>query len=80
MPAELTASGLLPQKRRPPTCGGLYYSLILFFASFFTAALARKGFLQTRLLARLQVVGMTLHFLDDVFLLDLPLKPAQCVL
>jgi hypothetical protein len=75
-PAEQQLQDLDPKSRRPPTCGGLYYSLILLFASFFTATLTRKGFLQTRLLAWLQVVGMTLHFLNNVFLLNLPLKPA----
>jgi len=51
--------------------------LILLFASLLTIPLARQRFLHAALLAGLQVEGMTLHFFDDVFLLYLPLKPAQ---
>ncbi len=54
--------------------------LVLLFASLLAIALAGKGCLHALLLTRLQVVGVTLYFLDDVLLLDLPLKPAQRVL
>ena len=52
---------------------------ILLFASFLAIPLARQGCLDATLLAGLQVVGVTLHFLDDVLLLYLPLKPAQSI-
>jgi hypothetical protein len=51
-------------------------ALVLLFASLLTIPLARQSCLDAALFARLQVVGMTLDFLDDVFLLNLPLKPA----
>jgi hypothetical protein len=53
--------------------------LVLLFASLFTIPLACQCCFDTTLLARLQVVGVTFDFLDDVFLLYLALKPAQCV-
>jgi hypothetical protein len=54
--------------------------LVLLFASLFAVALARQGGLDTALLTWLQVVGVTLYFLDDVFLLYLPLEAPQRVL
>jgi len=54
--------------------------LLLLFASLLAIPLARQCCFYATLLARFEVVGMTLHFLDDVFLLYLPLKPAQRVL
>jgi hypothetical protein len=54
--------------------------LVLFLASLLAIALARQSGLYTALLTGLQVVGMTLDFLDDVFLLNLPLKPAESIL
>jgi len=53
------------------------YSLVLLFASFLAAAFARQRFLDTLLFARLQVEGVTLNLLDDVFLLHFALEPAQ---
>ena len=53
--------------------------LVLFFTRFFPAALARQCFLHTLLLARLQVKGVTLDLLDNVFLLHLALESTQCV-
>ena len=50
--------------------------LVLFFTRFFPAALARQCFLHTLLLARLQVKGVTLDLLNDVFLLHLALEAA----
>ena len=52
-------------------------SSILLFASLFTIPLARQGGLDAALLTGLQVVGVTLDFLDDVLRLYLPLEPAQ---
>ena len=51
--------------------------LVLLFTSFLTIPLARQRFFHATLFARLQVEGVTLHFLDDVLLLNLTLKPAQ---
>jgi hypothetical protein len=54
--------------------------LVLLFASFLTITFARQRFLGPALLARLQVEAVTLHFLDDVFLLHLAIETAQRVL
>jgi len=53
--------------------------LVLFPARFLTIALPRQGFLHPALLARFQIVGMPLNFLNNVLLLDLPFEPAQGV-
>ena len=53
--------------------------LVLLFTSLLAIPLARQRSLHALLLARLQVVGVTLYFLDDVLLLDLPLEPAKRV-
>jgi len=53
---------------------------ILFFACFLSAAFSRQGFFHTLFLARFQIKGMSLYFLNDVFLLYLAFKAAQCVL
>jgi hypothetical protein len=50
--------------------------LVLLFPSLLTIPLARQGSLDATLFARLQVVGVTLDFLNDVLLLYLPFKPA----
>jgi hypothetical protein len=54
--------------------------IILFFASLLAATLARHSFLHALFLARLQVKGVTLHVLDNVFLLNLAFKPTESVL
>jgi len=51
--------------------------LILLFTSLLAIPLARQSRLYAFLLAGLQVVGVTLDFLDDVLLLYLPLEAAQ---
>jgi hypothetical protein len=51
--------------------------LVLLFTSFLAIPLARQSRLYASFLTGFQVVGVTLDFLDDVFLLYLPLKPAQ---
>jgi len=51
--------------------------LVLFFPCFFPAALARQCFLHALFFARLQVKGVTLDLLDDVFLLHLALEATQ---
>jgi hypothetical protein len=52
---------------------------IVFFPNLFSGTLSRQGLLHSALRARLQVEGVTLHFLDDVFRLHLALEPPQCV-
>ena len=54
-------------------------NLVLLPARLLTVALPSQRLLHPALFARLQVVGMPLDFLDDVFLLDLPFEPAQGV-
>ncbi len=54
--------------------------LVLHFASLLSITLARQSCLHAALLTRLQVVGVTLNFLDDVLLLDLSLEATQRVL
>jgi hypothetical protein len=53
--------------------------LFRFFASLLAIAFPRQRFLHATLFTGLQIEGVALDFLDDVFLLDLPLEPAQCV-
>ena len=55
-------------------------SLILFLTCLLAAALASQRFLDTLFLARLQVEGMTLDLLNDVFLLHLALETAESIL
>ncbi len=50
--------------------------LVLLFASLLAIPLASQSRFYALLFTRLQVVGVTLDFLDDVFLLNLPFKPA----
>src|ERR1035437_4600935 len=61
--------------------GAAHVTMVLKLVSLFTSLLAiplaRQSRLYAFLLAGLQVVGVTLDFLDDVLLLYLPLKPAQ---
>src|SRR5271170_3012901 len=54
-----------------------FIELVLLFTSFLTIPLARQRFFHAALFTGLQVEGVTFHFFDDVFLLDLTLKPAQ---
>ena len=63
-----------PGKERP------YHALILFFTCFFASPLARESGLYALLLAWLQVKGVALDLLDNVFLLHLALEAAQSVL
>src|SRR5215467_9595026 len=54
--------------------------LVLFFACFLARPFASQRGLHALLLARLQVKGVSLDLLDNVFLLYLALEPAQSVL
>jgi hypothetical protein len=67
-------------ERAIPGKGWPGQKLILLFTSFLTAAFARQCFFHALLLARLQVKGVSLDLLDDVFLLHFALKPAQGIL
>src|SRR5580658_9422217 len=49
------------------------------FASLLAIPLACQCCLHATLFTGLQIVGVTLHFLDNVLLLYLPLKPAQSI-
>jgi hypothetical protein len=53
--------------------------LVLLFTSLFAIPLACQRLFYATLFARLQIEGMTFHFLNDVFLLNLAFKPAQCI-
>ena len=53
--------------------------LVLFLADLLSVALAGKRLFDALFLAGLQIEGVTLHFLDDVFGLDLALKAAERV-
>jgi hypothetical protein len=50
--------------------------LVLLFASLLAIPLARQSCLDTTLFTGLQIVGVTLYFLDDVLLLYLSLEAA----
>jgi hypothetical protein len=62
--------------RAAPGRSGSLLRLILFFACLFSRALPSQRSLYTLLFAGLQVKGVTLNLLDDVFLLHLALKAA----
>jgi hypothetical protein len=61
----------LPGEKRP------LLGLFLFFPRFFAAAFACQGFLGAPFFAGLQVEGVPLDLLDDVFLLHFALETAQ---
>jgi len=63
-----------PGKERP------FIALVLFFARFLTSSLASESSLDTLFLAGLQVEGVALDLLDNVFLLHLTFEAAQSVL
>ena len=63
-----------PGKERPLA------ALILFFACFLASPLARESCFDSLFFAGLQVEGVALDLLDNVFLLHLALEPAQSVL
>src|SRR3954454_5112674 len=71
---------LLPAHARisPCQCGLSFERLI--FSRFLSCPLACERLFHTLLLARLQVIGMTLHFFDNVFRLNLTLEATKGVL
>jgi hypothetical protein len=54
--------------------------LVLLLADLLTITLASERFFYALFFARLQIKGMTLYFLDDVFGLHLSLETAQSIL
>ena len=54
--------------------------IIAFFTNPFPGTLSRQGLLEAPSLAGLQVVGVTLHFLNNVFRLNLALEASQGIL
>jgi hypothetical protein len=69
-----------PNGAGPPREGATLYCSVLFFARFLTSAFASERGLNTLFFAGLQVKGVALNLLDDVFLLHLALEAAQSVL
>jgi hypothetical protein len=66
--------GQIEQNR--PGMERLFAALILFFSCFLSSAFASQRGLHTLFLAGLQVKGVALDLLDDVFLLHLALESA----
>ncbi len=54
-------------------------NLIRVFANLLSSTLSRQGLLDSALRARLQVEGVALHFLNDVFRLNLALEATEGV-
>jgi len=79
IPAAAQLGGGQIEQSRPGT-ERLIPALILFLACLFAGPLASQRSLYTLFFARLQVEGVALNLLDDVFLLHLALKAAQSVL
>jgi len=63
-----------PSERRPSN------ELVLLFPGLFTAALSGQRFFYALLFTRLEIEGMTLHFLDDVLLLDFAFETPEGIL
>jgi hypothetical protein len=53
---------------------------IRFFPAFLSSTLSRQGFLHALLLARLQIEGVTLDLLDNVFLLHFAFEATKGIL
>jgi len=64
-------------QRRGDGAVTIVLELVLLFTSLFAIPLARQSCFYASFFARFEVVGVTLDFLDDVLLLNLPFKPAQ---
>jgi hypothetical protein len=72
--ATRDGGGQIEQSR--PGKERLLAPLVLFFPRFFASPLARESGLNTLFLAGLQVEGVALDLLDNVFLLHLALEAA----
>ena len=55
-------------------------SLIRFLPNLFSGLLSGQRLLNSALLARLQIEGVTLHFFNDAFGLNLALESAESIL
>jgi hypothetical protein len=81
---QLKTAGARFEQSRPgterPFTAFSSVALVLFFARFLTSSLARKSSFHALFLAGLQVEGVALDLLDNVFLLHLALETAQSVL
>jgi hypothetical protein len=75
---SLPDRGLIPEVQR--RASPLSRKLILFATLLLAQSLPRKRFFSPALLARLHVEAVLLYFLNDVFLLHLPLKATERVL
>jgi hypothetical protein len=73
-PLALHSRGPLVDSNGPHGC-----KLVPLFANLLSGTLLRQSLLHPASLARLQVVGVTFHFLNDVLGLDLALEAAQGV-
>jgi len=68
------------EKGRYLGSGLMLYNLFLLFTSFFAAALPRQRLFDALLLAGLQVIGVSLDLLDNVFLLHLAFETPEGIL
>src|SRR5260370_27025394 len=69
------------RRNRRPLLGsnGSWCNSIWLSALLFSGTLSRQGLLGSALRARLQVIGVALHFSDDVFRLNLALEATEGV-
>src|SRR5579872_7045990 len=67
-------------KQSRPRDGAALITLVLFFTRLLTGPLPSQRGFYTLLFAGLQVEGVTLDLLDDVFLLHLALEAAKSIL
>jgi hypothetical protein len=80
IPAAAQLGGGQIEQGRPGKERPFAAFLVLFFARFLASPLASESSLDTLFFAGLQVKGVALDLLDNVFLLHLALKAAQSVL
>jgi hypothetical protein len=66
----------MPHARRRETLVA-FRTGVAIFADLFLGPFARQGLLYALFLTRLQIIGVALYFLNDVFCLDFTFKPAQ---
>jgi hypothetical protein len=66
--------------RVTPGGGRPFIASILFFTRFFPSPFASQSSLDTLFLARLQIKGVALNLLNNIFLLHLALEAAQSIL
>src|ERR1700723_2178954 len=75
----LAASEVLHRKQPERHISRRFLTSILLFTSLLAVPLARQSCFDAFLFAGLQVVRVTLDFLDNVLLLNLPLESAQSI-